>query len=143
MLPATGTYVVRVSATNLAQTGSYNLNLGCLLPVPTPSATLACGAVQQGALTAPTDMDLYAFGGQSGQIITLQFGSGGGFSTNPTASNSATVTLFAPSGAAVGTIRTNSQSNFTLPIAGTYVLRVTATNLATIGSYALRALCPI
>ena len=31
MLPAAGTYVIRVSATNLATTGSYDLNLECMV----------------------------------------------------------------------------------------------------------------
>jgi hypothetical protein len=142
-LPATGTYVVRVSATNAAAVGSYNVSLSCLLPVPTPAGTLVCGVAQPGTVTAAAEMDLYRFSGQAGQIITLQIGSTGGFSANPTASNSATATLFAPSGMAVGTIRSNSQSNFTLSTAGTYVLGVRATNLAAIGSYGVRVVCPI
>ena len=52
--------------------------------------------------------------------------------------------MFAPSGAAVGSLRSNSQATFTLPEAGTYVIRVSATNLATTGSYNLNfeCMCP-
>jgi hypothetical protein len=42
----------------------------------------------------------------------------------------------------VGAHRTNSQVNFTLPDTGTYVIRVSAANLATIGSYEVRLVCP-
>src|SRR6185295_4783715 len=97
-LPATGTYAVRVSAVNLATTGSYNVSLQCLLP-PTPGAPmLQCGALQSGTIAAAGKVDVYAFTGQPGQMVSLAVASTGGFATGPS-NSSAGLTLFAPSGA--------------------------------------------
>jgi hypothetical protein len=49
--------------------------------------------------------------------------------------------LFGPDGAVVTTIRSNSQANFTLTAPGPYVIRVSATNLSTAGSYVIRVPC--
>jgi hypothetical protein len=141
-LAADGTYLIRVRATNLVTTGSYNLNLECLFPVPSPDAvSLTCGTLGSGKIDAAAQVDLFTFAGSGGQIISLALASTGGFSTNPNVSSSVTLTLFAPSGVAVGTLRSNSQANFTLPEAGSYVIRVSATNLATTGSYNLNLEC--
>ncbi len=140
-LPATGTYVLQIAATNLATIGSYNVSLLCLLPTPTPAPVLQCGLRQPGTLTAPGDLDLYSFSGAAGQIVTLALASTGGFSSNPGSSASATLTLFAPSGMVVGALRSNSLNNFTLPVTGTYALLVQATNLATRGTYNLSLQC--
>ena len=86
-----------------------------------------------GTIEAPGDVDLFSFPGQAGQIIALALASTGGFSTNGSTAGSATLILFAPSGAIVGSLRSNSQGTFTLPTTGAYVIQVSATNLATIG----------
>jgi Bacterial Ig domain/Beta-propeller repeat len=140
-LPVAGTYVVRVNATNLATTGTYNVSLQCLLPTPTPAPLLQCGVPEPGTIAAPGEVDLYSFTGPGGQIIGLTLTSTGGFATNQTLS-SAALTLFTPTGAVLGAFRSNGQANFTLPMTGTYVVRVNATNLATTGSYNVGLLCP-
>jgi hypothetical protein len=66
----------------------------------------------------------------------------GGFSSNPGSGASVEMNLYAPTGARVGILRSNSQANFTLPISDPYVIRVSATDLTTIGSYELRLNCP-
>jgi len=134
-LAATGTYVLRVSASNLGNTGSYNVSLHCLVPATPGTPLLQCGALQAGTITAPGDVDLYAFAGQAGQIISLALGNTGGFSTGQNISSSALLTLFAPGGASMGSLRSNSQVSFTLPATGTYVVRVSASNLGNTGSY--------
>ena len=140
-LPEAGTYVIRVSAANLATTGSYNLNFECIVP-PSPDAVpLSCGTLGSGQIGARGQVDLFTLSGLPGQIIALALASTGGFSANPTASTSVELWMFAPSGAAVAQLRSNSQANFTLPEAGTYVIRVSATNLATTGSYNLNFEC--
>ena len=48
------------------------------------------------------EVDLFTLSGQAGQIISLALASTGGFSTNPAASTSVELSLFAPSGAAAG-----------------------------------------
>src|SRR3954467_13497269 len=129
-LPVTGSYVIRVSATNLATVGSYNLNRECLFPTPSGDAVpLACGTLASGRIEAIGQVDLFTLAGQAGQIISLALTSTGGFSTNPGAAASVEMSLFAPTGVRVGVLRSNSQNNFTLPIAGPYVIRVTATDL--------------
>ncbi len=65
----------------------------------------------------------------------MALASTGGFAGTPS-STSAELTLFAPSGSAVGAVvRSNSQATFTLPETGSYAIRVSARNLATTGSY--------
>jgi hypothetical protein len=141
VLPATGTYVVRIQATNLATTGSYNVNLECLFPEQSPGTTeLPCGALASGTIEGRGEVDLYSFAGSTDQFISLTLASTAGFATN-TGSLSATLTVFAPSGAVVGSLRTNSQARFVLPETGAYVVRVHATNLATLGSYNLNLEC--
>ncbi len=141
-LTEAGTYAIRVNATNLGTTGSYRVSLHCLFPTPSPGAVaLTCGAMAAGTLSAPGTVDLLTFSAAAGQTINLALASGGGFSTNPAAGNSAALTLFAPSGTTVGTIRSNSQTTFALTEAGTYAIRVNATNLGTTGSYRVSLHC--
>jgi len=102
---------------------------------------LPCGGLAAGTLEAPGDTDLLTFTGAAGQSISLALASTGGFATRPS-SRSVVMTLFAPSGAAVGTLASNSQTLFTLPATGAYTIRVSANNLSTTGSYTLRMTCP-
>jgi hypothetical protein len=142
-LPVTGPYVIRVSATNLVTTGSYNLNRECLFPTPSPDAApLPCGTLASGRLETVGDTNLFTFSGQAGEIVSLALASTAGFSTNPGSAASVQMELFAPTGARVGILRSNSQNVFTLPVSGPYAIRVSATNLTTVGSYELRLNCP-
>jgi len=141
-LPVTGSYAIRVNATNLATTGSYNLNLECLLPTPIDAVPLTCGALSAGRIEAPGDVDLFSFTGQAGQIVSLALASTGGFATNPGSSGSAELMVFASSGALIGHLRSNSRANITLPVTGPYAIRVNATNLATTGSFSVQPACP-
>ncbi len=139
-LPQTGTYIIRVSAQNLSQTGSYNVSRQCLFPTPTPSAVmLTCGTPQAGTINAPADVDLFTFVGQAGTVITLSLVSTGGFTTI----NSAALRLFAPSGSALGnTLLSNGQAAFALSEGGTYVIRVSAQNLSQTGTFNVALQCP-
>ena len=137
-----GTYVIRVSATNLAARGSYNLNLECIVPQSPDAVPLTCGTPVSGTIGAAAEVDLFTFSGQSGQIVSLAIASAGGFSSNPTASNSAALLLFAPSGTPVATLHSNGQANITLTETGTHVIGVSATKLATAGSYRITLGCP-
>jgi hypothetical protein len=104
--------------------------------------TIGCGDLISGTIAAAGEVDIYRFAGQAGQIISLALASTGGFSPRPGGSGNVALTLLAPSGAAVGgVLRSNSQANFTLPQTGTYVVRVSAFNLSTTGSYNLRRGC--
>jgi hypothetical protein len=135
-------YVMQVSASNLTTIGSYNLNVECLLPAPSPDAVLlTCGALSAGTIDLAGDADLYSLTGQSGGAIALTLTSTGGFSNSPANSRSAELTLFAPSGTPMGTLRSNRQASFTLSETGLYVIRVGATNVTTTGSYTLTMGC--
>ena len=103
--------------------------------------SIGCGTLTSASITAAGEIDRYSFAGQAGHIVSLALASTGGFSTNPTASTSVELTVFAPSGAAVGTIRSNSQANLTLTETGIYVIRVRAANLTRTGSYNLNFEC--
>ena len=140
-LAESGTHVIRVSAANLSRTGSYNVNVECVVPVSPDAMPIACGTSASGQIGAAGEVDLHTLSGQAGQVISLALASTGGFSANP-ASTSAELTLFAPSGAAVRVLRSNSQANITLPEDGTYVVRVSAANLFRLGSYRVTLGCP-
>jgi hypothetical protein len=142
-LPVTGVYAIRISANNLAVTGSYNVSRECLAPTPSPNAVpLACGALTAGTISAPGGTDLLTFTGQAGDITSLVLTSTGGFTSRPS-SRSVALTVFAPSGAVVGnTLLSNGQISYTLPTAGVYTIRVSANNLAVTGSYTVRRTCP-
>jgi hypothetical protein len=103
---------------------------------------IICGQLTSGSIIAAGEVDRYSFLGQAGQIISLALASTGGFASNQSSVSSAVLTLLAPSGTSLGSLRSNSQGNFTLPVAGLYVVRVSASNLATTGSYSLRSACP-
>ena len=141
-LPIDGVYSIRVSANNLATTGSYNISRECLFPVQSPDAVpLACGELAPGTIGVPGETALFTFTGQAGQTTTLAIASTGGFATRPS-SGSVVLTLFTPAGAVVGTLASNSQNRFTLPVDGIYSIRVSANNLGTTGSYTVRRTCP-
>jgi hypothetical protein len=85
-------------------------------------------------------VDLYTFLGSTGQTVSLALASTGGFSSGG-GSTSVQLTVFSPSGTAVGTLRSNSQVSLVLAEAGSYVVRISATNLAATGSYTIRLAC--
>jgi uncharacterized protein YjdB len=135
-LPETGTYVLRVYANNLVSTGDYNLGLESILPTPVSQGALTCdGSTISESITQAGEVDLFTFSGTSGQDVTLtltETSNWGGFQGG----NDARGLLYAPSGAAVGNaFDSDAQVQLTLPANGTYVLRVTANNLVSTGTY--------
>ena len=141
-LSVTGPYVVRVNAANLGAVGSYNVNMECLFPAASPDAVaLSCGTTAPGTIVAAGEVDVFTFSGQAGQVTTLALTTTGGFARNQS-NTSASLTLFAPSGSVVQSLRSNSQAAVTLPVTGSYVVGVAATNLLTTGSYGVQRMCP-
>jgi hypothetical protein len=144
-LSETGTYVIRVNASDLGTKGSYNLGLECLFPAQSPdTVTLVCGSLNSKVVDAAAQVDLYRFEGGMGQTVTLTLASTGGFSANPNTGfgPNAMLTLFSPSGAAVGsTLHSNSQRDFALSETGIYVIRVNASDFSTKGSYIVSLQC--
>ena len=133
-LPENGTYVVRVNATNLQHTGSYNLGLECRHPQPLPvvNGTLACGELLSDSIDAPGDVDLITFTGTAGDVVDLTLVQTAGFSPNVARAN-----LYSPTNVFQGTISANSLTGFNLPETGTYVIQLTASNVVAMGIHVL------
>ena len=101
-----------VRAKNLVTTGSYNMNTECLFPTQSPdTVVMTYGMLAHGKIGAPAQVDLYAFNGAAGDLISLALASAGGFSTNPASGASVQLTLYAASGSVIGTVRSNSQAS--------------------------------
>jgi uncharacterized repeat protein (TIGR01451 family) len=139
-LPETGTYLVRVNASNLVTTGTYSLGLECLQPPQPIDAALSCGDLQSGEIGAPGEVDLLTFTGTAGEVKDLTLVATGG-NWNFPLTQIPRMTIFAPSGASLGAFNANSQNTLTLPETGTYLVRVNASNLVTTGSYDLGLVC--
>src|SRR5262245_48847178 len=134
-LPETGTYVIRVNASNLSTTGSYNLDCECIFLNYSPlTISHTCFSLSSGTIEAAAEVGLYRFSGPALQSLSLVLALPS-FPTRRSSDLSVALTLFAPSGSAVGILTSNSLGQFTLPETGTYVIRVNASNLSTTGSY--------
>jgi hypothetical protein len=140
-LRESGVHIVRVSATNLATRGSYNVNLECISPPGANAVPLPCGTRASGTIEAAAQVDTYSFVGQANQVVSLALASTGGFSSNYSTLAGAELSLIAPSSTMLGILRSNSQGNFTLRESGVHIVRVSATNLATRGSYNVNLEC--
>lgn len=138
-LPDAGTYTISINANNLVSTGSYNLGVECILPAPSPDfVPLSCGDLASGAIDAPADVDLFAFSGQAGNLVSLTLSETSNWGSS---FNDARATLFSPTGNIVSTFDSESQQNIALPENGTYIVRVNANNLLSTGSYNLGIEC--
>ena len=136
-LPADGTYVFRLSANVLFATGSYALGLEGIAP-PSPSPTLiACGETLPGSIVASAESDIWTVVATAGQTLTLTM------TETPDwgGSNAAQATLFTPAGLSLGLVNSDGAADFTAPVAGTYVIRVSANNLWSTGAYTLGVTC--
>jgi hypothetical protein len=137
-LPENGTYIIRVRANTLVNTGSYNLGVECLQPLDSPiEAVLSCGDLASGSIDASGEVDLYTLTGQAGDMILLTLTETGGFPGG----SAPQLTLFSPSLEVVDTFNANTQQQITLPENGTYIIRVRANTLVNTGSYNLGVEC--
>jgi trimeric autotransporter adhesin len=133
-LPASGTYVLRVNASDLATTGNYGMGIECMDP-PVPEEHLALGTNVAANVAAGAQVDLYTFTGQAGAQVTITLAeTGGGFvfvGARPV------VTLIGADRTIVTSFGANAQETVTLPLSGTYVLKVDASDYVTTGGYRL------
>ena len=139
-LPESGTYVIRVNASNLRGVGTYNLGLECRQPLSGVVGNVACGDLFSGQVTAEGQVDLISFTGQVGQVIDLTLVEAprwGGVDSV----NDARGTLFAPSGVQVAQFDSDVQQTFTLSENGSYIVRINANDLEHTGSYNLGMEC--
>ena len=137
-LPATGTYLVRVSANNLVATGSYNLGLEGIVPAsPNPTA-LVCNGIEPGSISQVGETDVFTFQGNASDMITLTI-------TETTSwgitSNDARATVFSPVGTQLTFFDSDGSSDVTLGETGTHIVFVSANTLLATGSYELGLQC--
>lgn len=74
-MPESGTYTIRVVATNLVSgldgTGSYNLGLEGLDPLSPGAVSIAAGEVLSGSIDVPGDVDFFTFTGLANDVVFL------------------------------------------------------------------------
>jgi uncharacterized protein (TIGR03437 family) len=99
-------------------------------------ATLSCGALVAGTISAAGEVDQFTFNGQANEKKMLTLAESGF-----PAGVSATATVFSPKAAVVVTFNANSQQQLTLAESGTYLIQVRASNFASTGSYSLGLQC--
>lgn len=136
-LPAAGTYIVQIRASNFVATGSYNLGFECRRPVSPVDAALGCGGLITGTLGSPGEVDQLVFQANANDRITLTLAVTGGFSPYTT-----WLSVFSPSGAMLTEFGANGQQQITIPLSGTYVIQVRASNFVATGTYNIGLECP-
>jgi hypothetical protein len=136
ILPETGTYLVRVRANNLSDTGTFNLGLERLSPITAADGTFIFGTIFNGTITKAGQSDLIVFSGSINDRVLLTLSTTAGFS--PVFGRNPRASILTPSGQALGTFWDGTdEREFTLPETGTYLVRVRANNLIDTGTYSL------
>ena len=135
-MPESGTYVVKVTASDLTNTGSYAIGLECIVPPSPDAVALSCGSRVDGTITAGAEADLFTFTGTAGEVVALLLSETVAFTGN----QAPFATVFSPTGVEV-TSFFPAQREITLPESGTYVVKVTASDLTNTGSYAIGLEC--
>jgi hypothetical protein len=154
ILPETGAastgnpYKVEIQANNLVATGTYNFGLERRQSSAGPatadpqSPPLACGQLISASISQAGEVDYFRFEGSLDDIVefTLVETSNWGGSSG---SVDARMTIFPPDplGTPFGPFDSNALEEITLPETGEYLVRVTANNLVTTGSYNLGFEC--
>lgn len=133
VLPATGTYTIRVHDGNYADTGPYGLSLSFVTgQCGTP---IECGQTVTNAIEVPGQTDTYVFSGTAGDVVVINaygtYSSGSPYLC-------AAIDVYDPSGSYIGGMNCNgSSSGMLLPATGTYTIRVHDGNYQDIGPYGL------
>lgn len=135
-LPDAGDYLIRISANVLFATGSYNLGLEGISPTTPAPTAIALGDLVSGQIVASGESDLYTFSGGFGDIVSFTLTETTDFGGTGSAYD-AELTLFSPTGVQLTQLDSNGRLEFTLPEAGTYLVRITSNVLFATGSYNL------
>jgi hypothetical protein len=133
-LPMSGTYTLRVNANDLASTGSYGMGIECVRP-PVADSALVIGDNVGNTIAAGAQVDIYTITGSIGHRVALTLAEIGG--TFVFGGARPVVTLIAPDTSIVTSFGANGQQTVTLPLSGTYVVKVDANDFASTGSYRL------
>ena len=134
-LSETGTYVVRIIASNYLATGSYSLGYEKFLPAVAANGTLTIGgAAASGSITAAGQIDFYSFSGSAGGSATVSLAQISGFT-----GTAANFYVISPTGTLLNNrgYNANAAITFTLPDNGDYVIRVMSANYLGTGDYSL------
>ena len=134
-LTESGTFIIRIDANNVVNTGSYGVGFERLNPVGAVDANLAPGDVVASTISAAAEVDIYTFAGQTGDQVLVTLGQTGGF--NSGFGILARATVIAPSGTQVDQFNASGQRILTLTESGTFIIRVDANNVVNTGSYGL------
>jgi hypothetical protein len=133
VLPATGTYTIRVHDGNYEDTGPYGLSLSFV--TGQCGTQIDCGQTITNAIEVPGETDTYVFNGTAGQVVVVD--AYGTYSPNAPYLCAA-VDVYGPSGSYIGGMNCNgSSSGILLPATGTYTIRVHDGNYQDIGPYGL------
>jgi len=135
VLPATGTYVVRVNAYNYIAIGDYRIGFEKFFPAASVNGDLSGGGLATASITEAAQQDVYTFSATAGSTVSITLTQTAGFAG--TAANFYVLAadnslLNGTSYNAGATVRT-----FTIPSDGVYVIRVIAANLLATGTYNL------
>src|SRR5207253_1733029 len=98
-------------------------------------ATFGFGSTVSGKITNPGQNDLITFTANANDYVRLVLVTTAGF--YPPFSQNPRATVTTPSGQVLGTWDATGPREFTLPEAGTYLVRVRANNLSDTGTYNL------
>jgi len=134
-LNATGTHTIRVEANNLASTGNYSIGFEQLRPLGPIDANLNPGDVVAGTVSASAEVDMYAFAGQAGDQVLVTLARTSGFDPNNGVVPRVTVTT--PAGIQLAQFNANGQRTLALAESGTFIIRVEANNVGSVGNYGI------
>jgi hypothetical protein len=135
-LEESGTYVVRVWANDLVSTGSHRLGIECIRPASPVEANLSCGSLVSTSIQEPGETDLFTFQGNAGTTVSVTLVQTEGWS-----GGRVRATVFSPSGTELVYFDANSSRTLALEESGTYVIRIWANDLVTVGSHNLGLEC--
>lgn len=138
-----GAYVLRINASDLVDTGTYNLSFLSVIPAGTPNGTIACGGQGQftGKINVPGELAMVTFDytGATPAPVQLELEETVGFGVL----QGVEATVYDPSGRKVLTIESDASQSITLRETGRYAIWLGATDfdLGAQGEYALSLTC--
>ena len=136
MLPQSGIYVFQVRASDFVAKGGYNLGIECRRPVSPVDGSLGCGTLLANAISATAEVDQFTFAGQANQMLTLTLANTSGFWPQ-----TAVARVYNPDGSFLVQLNANGQQHLKLPLGGTYVVQVQASDYVAKGGYNIGLEC--
>jgi hypothetical protein len=132
VLPATGTYLMRLSGAPVGATGTYAVNVACLSV--SSAARIAEGDLARDTLTQPAEVAVYTFSGNAGAFVALALIETSGFATMFAAPQAQ---LYGPGRDTVAVVNSARPIDLVLPADGPYLVRLGGAPVSATGAYAL------